>query len=126
MKDKIKNPITIIKVGDKSYKPTQEDLKKWRLIFTGEMSEEDLFEMYPHMKSQPVETSTLDIDADPDYHRVLLVKIGDEFVPTRADLEAWRQIFEEAANDKDFKIFTGTNIEIEEVKFDKAGKVLVE
>jgi sporulation protein YlmC with PRC-barrel domain len=43
-----------------------------------------------------------------------LVKIGsDEFKPTPADLENWKQVFEQAATDKDFRIFTHNAVEIE-------------
>lgn len=35
------------------------------------------------------------------------------------DLEAWRNVFEEAANDPDFKIFTHPNVEIEVIPVGK-------
>lgn len=42
-----------------------------------------------------------------------LVKIGnDEFHPTPADLDAWREVFEKAEHDKDFKIFTHSAVEV--------------
>jgi len=45
-----------------------------------------------------------------------LVKIGNgEFRPTPADLEHWREIFESAAQNKDFKIFSHDAISIEKI-----------
>ena len=44
--------------------------------------------------------------ADNMVNPLTLVKIGsDEFRPGPLDLDAWRQVFEEAQYDKDFKIF---------------------
>ncbi len=42
-----------------------------------------------------------------------LVKVGnDEFYPTPADLEKWREIFEQAEKDQDFKIFVNNAVEV--------------
>ena len=50
-----------------------------------------------------------------------LVKIGtdgpDGLHPTFADLEAWRNVFEEAQYDKDFKIFTHAGIDVQRVGY---------
>src|SRR5271167_541440 len=42
-----------------------------------------------------------------------VVKIGSaDYKPTFADLEAWRNVFEEAQYDKDFKIFTHEGVDV--------------
>ena len=45
-----------------------------------------------------------------------LVKIGSEnYKPTPADLEYWRELFENASYDRDFKIFTHEGVSIERI-----------
>lgn len=47
---------------------------------------------------------------------ITLVKIGNQdYKAGPADLEAWRQVFEEAQNDSDFKIFTHDAVAVERV-----------
>lgn len=57
--------------------------------------------------------------ADNMINPLTLVKIGSEGMeglhPTHADLEYWRQVFEEAQYDKDFKIFTHPGVAVERV-----------
>lgn len=54
--------------------------------------------------------------ADNLINPITLVKIGDqEFRPSPADLEQYRQIFEEAQYDKDFKIFSHQAISIDRI-----------
>jgi hypothetical protein len=49
-----------------------------------------------------------------------LVKIGSaDYKPTFADLEAWRNVFEEAQYDKDFKIFTHEGVTVERVGYNQ-------
>ena len=58
--------------------------------------------------------------ADNMINPLTLVKIGggaDNYKPTPADLEQWRQIFEESQYDKDFKIFTHDGVNVERVGF---------
>jgi len=56
--------------------------------------------------------------ADNMINPLTLVKIGSaDFKPTFADLEAWRNIFEEAQYDKDFKIFTHEGVAVERVGY---------
>lgn len=118
--DKVNNPLTIIKVGDNKYVPTPEDLERWRSIFAGEIS---LDGCPPHMKQQPISSEIF--EADPDYHRLLLVRVGDDtYSPTATDLEEYRKVFEMAQNDKDFKIFTHSSIQVEEIKFSPNGYIL--
>lgn len=54
--------------------------------------------------------------ADNMINPLTLVKIGGEdYKPSPVDLDAWRQVFEEAQNDKDFKIFTHDKVAVERV-----------
>ncbi len=56
--------------------------------------------------------------ADNMVNPLTLVKIGgagENYKPTPVDLEAWRQVFEEAQYDKDFKIFTHDAVTVERV-----------
>jgi hypothetical protein len=54
--------------------------------------------------------------ADNMINPLTLVKIGSpDFKPTIADLETWRQTFEHAQNDKDFKIFTHEGVDVTKV-----------
>lgn len=54
--------------------------------------------------------------ADNMINPLTLVKIGGEdYKPSPVDLDAWRQVFEEAQNDKDFKIFTHDKVTVERV-----------
>lgn len=51
--------------------------------------------------------------ADNMINPLTLVKIGSaDYKPTFADLEAWRNVFEEAQYDKDFKIFTHEGVDV--------------
>ena len=56
--------------------------------------------------------------ADGMINPLTLVKLGgEEYKPTQADLEAFRQVLEEAQYDKDFKIITHNGVDISRVGF---------
>jgi hypothetical protein len=56
--------------------------------------------------------------ADNMINPLTIVKIGSaDYKATRADLEAWRNIFEEAQYDKDFKIFTHEGVDVTRVGY---------
>jgi hypothetical protein len=58
------------------------------------------------------------VQADNMVNPLTLVKIGNQdFRPTPVDLEHWRNVFEEAQFDKDFKIFTHDAIAVERVGY---------
>jgi hypothetical protein len=58
--------------------------------------------------------------ADNMINPLTLVKIGSaDFKPTFADLEAWRNVFESAQYDKDFKIFTHEGVAVERVGYNQ-------
>jgi hypothetical protein len=54
--------------------------------------------------------------ADNMINPLTLIKVGgQDYKPTPADLDAWRQLFEESQYDKDFKIFTHEAVTVERV-----------
>lgn len=56
--------------------------------------------------------------ADNMINPLTLVKIGGtDYRPSPVDLEAWRTVFEEAQYDKDFKIFTHEQVQVERVGY---------
>lgn len=58
--------------------------------------------------------------ADSMINPLTLIKIGggaDNYKPTPEDLQLWRQVFEEAYADKNFKIFTHDSVAVEPVGF---------
>ncbi len=56
--------------------------------------------------------------ADNMINPLTIVKIGStDFKPTFADLEAWRNVFEEAQYDKDFKVFTHEGVAVERIGY---------
>ncbi len=58
--------------------------------------------------------------ADNMINPLTLIKIGSEtYKPSPTDLEAWRQIFEDAQYDKDFKIFTHEAVTVERVGYNQ-------
>lgn len=58
------------------------------------------------------------VQADSMVNPLTLVKIGDaEFKPTPVDLEHWKNIFEESAMDKNFKIFTHSAVNVERIGY---------
>lgn len=59
--------------------------------------------------------------ADSFINPLTMVKIGNQdFRPTPADLEHWREIFENASSDKNFKIFTHDAVSVEPIGFGSA------
>jgi hypothetical protein len=56
--------------------------------------------------------------ADGMINPITLIKLGgNDYKPTQSDLEAFRQTFEEAQYDKDFKIVTHNDVAVERVGF---------
>lgn len=59
-------------------------------------------------------------------NELLLVKVGGNgYSPTQEDLEKWREVFEEAQYDKDFKIFTHDAINVTQLEVDSSAQVRV-
>lgn len=112
------NKLTLIKVGINGYRPSPKDLEYWRNCFKSGIMDPDEVERHG------VVVEYLDLKDDEDC--LILVKVGSEnYKPTPADLEAWRQVFEEARNDKDFKIFTHSEVHVEQIKLGKDTKIII-
>lgn len=104
--------LTIVKVcGLEGYAPTTEDLERWAKIFK-ENSFEDACVLADSDGNITVEKSIFEDD-----NTLTLVKVGDN--PSLEDLEAFRKIFEEARYDKDFTIFTHSNVQVDVLKLNK-------
>jgi hypothetical protein len=69
-----------------------------------------------------------EIDVDDLFpNDLLIVKVGDDnYPPTKKDLEAWRTLFEVAAKDKDFKIFTHNKVSIQRYEISPNAEFRVE
>lgn len=105
--------LTIIKILPRGTKIGLEDVERWRKLFN-EQSEE----WQKAVDSGEASVETLDVSEDD--HNIMVVKIGYEgYHPTLEDLEAWRDLFEEAKNDPDFKIFTSPEVEISTINVGK-------
>lgn len=105
--------ITIVKILGPDGKITTKDLEKWRKLFAEGITVDDA-----------VATGEVDVEVLPEKddknHYMTLVKIGgDEFKPSMEDLEHWRQVFEEAKGDPDFKVFTHPSVEIDVIHIGK-------
>jgi hypothetical protein len=103
--------LTIIKVLPKDGTISQEDLHRWHEIFRNNL-------MTPEaaMKTGEVEVQTVPVARSND-HFLTLVKVGtDDYKPTNEDLEQWRDVFEKASVDPDFKIFTHHGVSVEVIE----------
>jgi ribosome-associated protein YbcJ (S4-like RNA binding protein) len=102
------NKITIIKVLGADGKVTVQDLEKWRKLFSEGMTAKDAVE------TGEVAIEVIEDNRGEEDHYITLVKVGGEnYSPTMEDLDNWRQVFEAAKNDPDFKIFTHPSIQID-------------
>lgn len=100
--------LTIVKVLPKNGTITPEDLDKWHFMFRN-----NLIDIKLANESGEVEVQELPAPK-PGQHFITLVRVGsDEYAPSLEDLEAWRKVFEDAAKDPDFKIFTHKDVSIE-------------
>jgi len=106
--------LTIVKILPKDGTITRDDLEKWHEIFKtksmtpteAEATGEVVVENLPLPK--------------PNQHFITLVKVGnDDYKPTAEDLEQWRQVFEAAANDPDYTVFTHHAVNVEVIDLNK-------
>lgn len=105
--------LTIIKILPRGTKIELEDVERWRKLFA-EQSEE--WQKAVEAGEASVET----IEMSEDDHNIMFVKIGYEgYHPTFDDLMAWRNLFEDAKNDPDFKVFTSPEVEVSLVNVGK-------
>jgi hypothetical protein len=89
---------------------TLQDVERWR----------DIFNNHPEKVEKLAENGEITIEyisVPEDDRYITLVKIGnDDYKPSVDDLKAWQEIFQEAKNDPDFKIFTHPNVQIDVIK----------
>jgi hypothetical protein len=118
--------LTIIKVCNHDFKPTTEDLERWRRIF--EDAEANIEEINKGLVAGDIEIVTGDMPDKNDEHYLTLVKLGgdDIYNVTPADLEKWRELLEQAETDPDFKIITHSAVSIEQIKINDMKIVTVE
>ena len=109
------NKITIIKVlPHEGASPSAEDIQRWREIF-----HQNLMTPQQAAETGEVQIETLAEKQEGECY-ITLVRVGDEnYSPTLKDLENWREVFEAAQNDPDFKIFTHPSIDISIINIGK-------
>ena len=114
----MKKKITLVKVGDQDHRLTPDDLDRVRkLVEDNNLTDEIIIKK--HLTIEEIETND-------QAGSIMLVKIGDEnYIPTPYDLEAWREVFEQAKGDPDFKIFTHSAISIDKVNLDDDVKAII-
>lgn len=106
--------LTIIKVLPKNGTISQADLDRWHEVFrTNSMT-----------LKEAAKTGEVKVEFVPapekGKHYITFVRVGsDEYYPTPEDLENWRDIFEEAAKDPDFKIFTHQFVDVKTIELGK-------
>ena len=111
-----KTPLTIIKLCGSNFRPTHNDINRWREIFDKAETDPN----YQIIIHKAIEDKEITVEKfEPTEKSITLIKIGnEEYIPTAQDLEFWRQLFEEAVGDPDFKIITHGPINIENIPFD--------
>ena len=105
--------LTIIKVMGVYGRVTPDDIDKWR----------DIFANHKMTEEEALATGEVEITHIPrpeegeDEHYITLVRVGNKsYSPTADDLKAWRDVFEDAQKDPDFKIFTHPDVDISVIK----------
>lgn len=115
--------LTLVKVGNEDYKPTPQDLEKWRDIF--EKAKDDPAFMVQIKDDKNVSVEEIDLTEDPDYVTLVKVHTDTDWLPSKQDLQSWKEIFEEAQKDPDFVIFTHSGVSVERIKIGKDTKIIV-
>lgn len=100
--------LTLIKCKN----PTQKDLEALRnKVIKGES-----------LSNDDVEIEVMDLKPT----ALTLVKVGDDnYKPTLTDLESWRDVFEAAIGDPDFKIFTHSAVSVEQLPGPSEDNVII-
>lgn len=122
MEEEMKKKITLVRVGvgkEDTFIPSPMDLEYWRACF------EHTKNIDPQkMQEQGVNIQTFELEEN----FVLCVKLGGvngvPLNPSKEDLEDWKQIFEEAQGDPDFKIFTCSNVELKQIPIGKTTMII--
>ncbi len=116
----MKEKLTIIKVLGGADTITKTDLEKWRKIFA-----ENRMTVEEAVATGEVTAETIDRKLDDDESDyITVVKIGSKnYQPSFKDLEAWRDLFEDAKEDPDFKVFVCENVDID-IQSVPVGKII--
>ena len=118
-KKKNKDKMTIIKVLSNGGVLNKADLEKWRKIFA-----ENRMTVEEAVKTGEVSATQFSQPDNDEFNYITVVKIGDEnYQPTFKDLEAWRNLFEDAKGDPDFKVFISEAAHVE-IKSIPVGKII--
>jgi len=105
--------LTIVKIMGRDGIVSQKDLEKWRNIFAEKRMTNEEAVATGEVEIESIPTS----DPNSGENYLTLVKLGNEdYKPTPQDLQIWREIFEDAKGDPDFKIFTHPEVSIEVIK----------
>lgn len=117
--------LTLVKIGGENHQPSPGDLEKWRDILEKAKTDPDFQLIVSRAESdKEISIEEIDVSEDPDY--VTLVKVNtDSNWVSKKDLEAWREIFEEAQKDPDFTIFTHSGVSVERVKVGRDTRIIV-
>jgi hypothetical protein len=106
--------LTIIKILPKDGTISQDDLDRWHEIFRTNSTTPELAEATGEVKVQVLHSPK------EEEHFITLVKVGsDDHHPTVEELEQWREVFEAAAKDPDFKIFTHHMVDVSVIPLNK-------
>jgi acetyl-CoA acetyltransferase len=109
--------ITIVKVLPKhGVAPvSEEDLDRWRQKF----AENEKAALAEGAISGEISVEPLPEKVEGEHYLTVVKVGGDDYTPTCEDLEKWRDVFEDAKGDPDFKIFTHHNVEVEVIHVGK-------
>lgn len=106
--------LTVIKILPKNGTISQDDLDRWHEIFRTNATTPELA-----MATGEVEVQEFHSPQEHE-HFLTLVRVGsDEYQPTVEDLNNWREVFEAAAVDPDFKIFTHKDVSVEVIPLNR-------
>lgn len=119
------NKLTLIKVGRDNEIPTPEDLEKWRDIFDKAKDDPDFKIIYSKaLSSKDLSIEEIDLTEDPNYITLVKVNIDNEWGINKEDLQAWKEIFQDARKDTNFVIFTHSNVSVERVEVGKSTMII--
>ena len=91
------------------------DIEHWRDVFSKNSTGQEINKA---IEDNKIFVEKVHIPEDEQY--ITLVKVGgDTYSPSPKDLEEWKEVFEEANGDTDFKIFTHQNVSIEVIHIGK-------
>ena len=101
--------MTIIRVLGGADPITKADIEKWRKIFS-----EKRMTVEEAVATGEVTAEEFSHPENEEFDYMTVVKIGSSnYQPSFKDLETWRDLFEDAKGDPDFKVFICEDVDIE-------------